>query len=593
MKSLVKASCLVALGLLSACKSEHTALNSSLTVKSVIDDAVTRFYAELTPAQMDTLSESYILSSLTEEEKQVLATQYWNFDVNVPVTVSVMRHDAQKVIPFWLEEAGFKKTDLLVKNESYTYEVWQKDFEAGKVALGINGFDKHRPVYFISVGPQQKGDDLKIENVYPDGQHFETTQVGAFTYHDWDGLKLTEVPEQLVGQTLFTTIRGRAREAHLVQAFRDTPHPSSPLADQIHLSWSGDPKTTMDIQWRTNPTVEQGIVKYWKKGSTDTLQIPSDVFKMEDRLLRNDRWIHKHTAKLTSLASGQTYQYQVGAATTPYSSVAEFTTESAENKGFSFIWFGDTHYSPVFGDMAQKTLPKHPDIAFYQIAGDLVSTGLHRDEWDKLFYNTGNIFQSKPLMPIPGNHDSQDGLGAWMYQEMFSLPTNGPRDVPSEMTYAYHYQDALFLMIDGTSSLDAQVDWIESQLKNTKAKWKFAMFHFPPYNFEEDYWEIRQKWCSIFDRYHVDMVMSGHMHYYLRTKPMYNEKPVASPAEGTIYTMSISIEGKQEHWPEEDYAVVRYKGGPLYQYIQIKDGKLDYKCLDPDGNIKDAFVIEK
>lgn len=564
-----------------------------LTIKSVMDGVVTRFYEELTPAQMDTLTEDYVLSYLSEEERKVLATKYWTFEVNVPVTVSVMRHVDQKVVPFWLSEGDFRKTDLIVKNENYTYEVWQKDFVAGKVELGINGFDKHRPVYFISVGPKDQSQELKITDVFPAGQHFEITKPGAFTYHDWDGLILTEVPDALLGQTLFTTIRGRAREAHVIKAFRDTPHPSSEKPDQILLTWSDDVKTSMDIQWRTNPTVRAGQVKYWADGLSDTLTTDAKYFLMEDRLLRNDRYIHRHTAQLRNLIPGQLYHYQVGGENGQWSEGATFATGFQEKEKFSFIWFGDTHYSPVFGQMAQKTLGKHPDIAFYQIAGDLVSTGLNRDDWDKLFYNTGDIFRYKPLMPIPGNHDSQDGLGAWMYQEMFSLPKNGPADVPSEMTYAYHYQNALFLMIDGTQSLDAQVDWIEQQLKNSEAKWKFVMFHFPPYNFGEDYWEIRQKWCSIFDKYHVDMVMSGHMHYYLRTKPMFNEKPVATPAKGTIYTMSISIEGKQEEWPDEDYAVVRYKGGPLYQYIKIDGNKLEYKCLDPEGNIKDALEIVK
>lgn len=571
----------------------NSSIADSSSIKSVMDGVVTRFYEELTPAQMDTLSENYVLSFLTDEEKQTLATRYWTFETNVPVTVSVMRHIDQKVVPFWLPVNGFKKTNLLVKNENYTYEVWQKDFEAGNVGLGINGFDKHRPVYFISVGAQDKSQELKISNVYPAGQHFEETKPGAFTYHDWDGLKLTEVPEELLGQTLFTTIRGRAREAHVINAFRDTPYPSSENPDQVLLTWSDDSKTTMDVQWRTNTTVSKAIVKYWIEGSQDTLTTQSKYYLMEDRLLRNDRYIHRHTAQLKNLLPGNIYNYQVGFENTNWSDISTFATEFNEKDKFSFIWFGDTHHSPVFGQMAQQTLAKHPEIAFYQIAGDLVSTGLNRDDWDNLFYHTGDIFRFKPLMPIPGNHDNQDGLGAWMYQEMFSLPKNGPSEVPSEMTYAYHYQNALFLMIDGTQPLDAQSAWIEEQLKNTKAQWKFAMFHFPPYNFNEDYWEIREKWCSIFDKYHVDMVMSGHMHYYLRTKPMYNEKPVSSPAEGTIYTMSISIEGKQKEWPDEDYAVVRYKGGPLYQHIKIDGGRMEYKCLDPEGNIKDELVIEK
>ena len=573
------------------CKKEK--VQEATSVKNVVDQVVTRLYENLNSQQLDTISDAYIMHFLTSDEKQALATKFSSFDVNVPVTVSLMRDKEQAILPFWIKESGFKKTDLIVKNEEYDYEVWQKDFDKGKVELGINGFDKHRPVYFISVAPQKKGEDLKISNVYPSEFPLSTIKKGAFTYHDWDGLILTEVPDQLNGQVLFTTVRGRAREAHLINAFRKTMTPSSVKPDQIMLTMSGDPKTTMDIQWRTNVSVEDGSVKYWREKSTDTLTLKATFLKIEDRLLQNDRYIVRHTAKLEKLNPGTKYNYIVGSKSGNWSSVGNFKTESADNVGFSFIWFGDTHKSEIWGDMAQKSLKRHPEISFFSIAGDLVSTGLHRDEWDELWHHSGEVFRYKPLMPIPGNHDSQDGLGAEMYQNMFSLPENGPKDLPGEMTYSFNYQDALFVMIDATLSVPAQTAWLEEKLKTSKAKWKFVFFHFPPYNFVEPYGEIRKEWCTLFDKYHVDMVMNGHMHYYLRTKPMNNGKVMSSPAKGTIYTMSISIPGKQEEWLPEDYAVKRYQDGPLYQYISMKGNKLIYKCLDPEGIVKDAFEIVK
>ncbi|RRB07599.1 purple acid phosphatase family protein [Larkinella rosea] len=578
---------------LASCRTDSKPATTS--VKTVMDDAVTRLYQTLKPEQLDTLSQSYVLNFLTEDEKKVLGTQYLTFDVDVPVTVSLMRHQEQKVLPFWLENGGFKKTDLVVKNEEYTYEVWQKAFDAGKIELGINGFDKDRPVYFISVGPQKPGDHVTISDVFPSSQTLDTLQIGAFTYHDWSDLTLNEVPESLRGQTLFQTIRGRAREAHLVGAFRKTATPSSDKPDQMLLTWSGDPKSTMDVQWRTASTVSAGVVQYWMKGSADTLTTTATAFRMEDRLLQNDRFANRFTGNLTGLKSGETYGYRVGSKSGNWSEVGSFQTQSASPDGFSFIWFGDTHKSPDWGAMAQKTLVRHPEIAFYSIAGDLVSTGLHRNEWDELWQYSGGIFRQKPLMPIPGNHDSQDGLGAWMYQEMFSLPKNGPKsqDVPSEQTYAFTYQNALFLMIDATSPIEAQTAWIREQLANSKADWKLAFFHFPPYNFEEDYKDIRREWCSLFDKYHVDMVMSGHVHYYQRTKPMFAEKPVSSPAQGTIYTISIGIPSEHEVWPDEKYAVIRHKNGPLYQHLKIDGKTLVYKSFDKDGKVKDELKIVK
>lgn len=569
--------------------------DTATTIKAVMDGAVTRLYETLQPEQLDTLSQSYILPFLTPDEKTVLAKKYLTFEVNVPVTVSLMRHQDQKTLPFWLESSGFKKTDLVVKNEEYTYEVWQKPYDAGKIELGINGFDKHRPVYFISVGSQKPGDEVEISNVFPVYQTLDTVRVGAFTYHDWSDLTLTEVPESLRGQTLFQTIRGRAREAHLVGAFRKTETPSSEQPDQILQTWSGDPTQTMDIQWRAAATVPDGLVQYWPAGSADTVSATATAFRMEDRLLQNDRYVNRFTANLTDLKPGTAYGYRVGSKTGKWSKSATFKTQTASPAGFSFIWFGDTHKSPDWGTMAQKTLGKHPEIAFYSIAGDLVSTGLHRSEWDELWQHSGGIFSQKPLMPIPGNHDSQDGLGAWMYQEMFSLPKNGPKtaEVPTEQTYSFTYQNALFLMIDATSPIEAQTAWIKDQLATTKADWKFAFFHFPPYNFEEDYVDIRKEWCSLFDQYHVDMVMSGHVHYYQRTKPMYAEKPVSSPAKGTIYTISIGIPSDHKFWPDADYAQIRYKNGPFYQHMKIDGKTLVYTVYDQEGKVRDTLKIVK
>lgn len=563
-----------------------------MPLQQVMDTMVTRLYAEVPSAQYDAIDTDFMLNFLSDEEKHVLSTKYQYFDVNVPVVVSLMRDEDQETVPFWLPASGFQKTDLTVKSEHYTYEVWQKSFEAGRVELGINGFDKHRPVYFISVAPQNEQDNLTISNHYPDYEII-TMETGSFTYHDWSGLTLTEVPASLQGQKLFTTVRGRAREAHVVGGFRQTSSPSSTAPDQVMLTWSGDPASTIDIQWRTNTEVENGLVKYWKPGG-DTLTANAEKFVMEDRMLYNDRYIHHFTAHLTGLESGQEYQYTVGSEQPEnWSEKSTFTTEPANTDKFSFIWFGDTHRSQVWGELLQKAHAHFPEAAFYSIAGDLVSTGLYRDEWDQLFARAGSVFSEKPLMPVPGNHDRQDGLGAWMYYAFFSLPENGPAQIDAESTYAFEYGNAFFLMLDCTSPIEAQSEWIEEQLRNTQATWKFAIFHFPPYNFEEPYPDIQAAWGTLFDKYHVDMVMGGHIHYYMRSKPMHNGQVVNSPEKGTVYAISIGTSGRHESIGEEPYAEVRFAEGPFYQHMNIEGKRLTYQTFDQEGKLKDELIIQK
>ena len=196
-------------------------------------------------------------------------------------------------------------------------------------------------------------------------------------------------------------------------------------------------------------------------------------------------------------------------------------------------------------------------------------------------------------MCVPGNHDNRSGLGALMYREMFSYPKNGPDGVPPEQTYSFRYKNALFLMVDCTSPYEVQTQWIEDHLANTDATWKFVMFHFPPYNWEEPYYDIQKIWVPVFDKYHVDMVMNGHIHYYMRSKPMKDGKVVSSYKNGTAYVESVGIPSDKRKVTDEPYAAVRNFKGTIYQYMKIDGNKLSFTAVNSDNEVIDSFVIQK
>lgn len=576
--------------LLAGCTHGHR--HEELTVKGVMDSLVTRIYAQWDTRLINVLDENLVLKFVGPEERAALAENYWRFRVDVPVIVSLMRDSAQGSVPFWLVERGFEKTGYTVRNELYTYEVWQRRFPAGEVGLGINGFDKHRPVYFVGIAPQHPGEKVNITPILPQKQAITVLDTGAFTYHDWDELVLTEVPEVLRGQYLLPTIRGRAREAHLINAFRRTSYPSTDVPDQVVLTLPEDAEHGMTVQWRCAPNVRQGWIKYWQPGTKDTVQVNVNATVLEDRMLRNDRYVSRFRVQLDSLQPGTDYRYRVG-----YGDVAGetagFTTPDTVDT-FAFTWFGDIHNDPAWGKLAQRAAAAHPQTDFYLSVGDLVNTGLHRDDWDALFAYSGGIFQEKPLMAVPGNHDSQDGLGAEMFRELLSYPKNGPDGQPGGFTYAFRYKHALFLMIDVVSfSVSQQAAWIESQLSKTDATWKFVVFHFPPYTSEEPYPDIVKNWVPLFDKYGVDMVMNGHFHYYLRTQPMRDSRPVGPEGNGTRYVMSISTQGKNEDSLAEPHAEKVLKEGYLYQYVQLDGRRLTFTCMDAEGTVRDRFELTK
>ncbi len=574
-------SLIFALFCLSSCK--KVAIPS---VQKTMDQVVDRLYGTLTYPQMDTLTHAGVLTFLKEGEKEALATQYWKFGVNVPVKVSLMRHKKQEVLPFWLESAGFKKTELTVANANYEYEVWQKDFPKGVVQLGVNGFDKHRPVYFVAVAPQEAAQNVEISPIFPEKQHMTLMEVGAFTYHDWDGLVLTTVPKELQGHTLLATVRGRAREAHVLGAFRETQSVSSTNPDQILLTYNQDPANSVAISWRTNTSSDKGQVIFWEEGSLDKKVMGVKAKAWQDRMLRNDRYVHRFTANLENLKSGKTYRYQIGDRGSEYTFKVPDTTDK-----FSFVWFGDTHNDEKWGKMLQMANKKHPSTEFYMIAGDLVNTGLHRDDWDKFFAYSGGVFSEKPMMAIPGNHDSQDGLGAGLYQYTLPYPSNGPKGLEPGLTYAFNYKNALYLMIDAASfSNDDQTAWIVEQLSASNATWKFLSVHFPPFNEVEEYPDLVEKWVPLFDKYKLDFVFSGHFHYYLRSYPMRDGKV---GEKGTIYMTSVGTSAAREAKSHQPFVQKRLEKGNFYQMVDIDGNKLHMKVYDNEGVEVDFFEIVK
>lgn len=557
-----------------------------------MDNTIEQLYNSFDFKQLSKLDNESVMAIFSPAEREALATQHWCFDVNTPVVVSVMVSEKLKVVPFWLTEKGFRKTNLTMKNEQTIYDVWQKSFDAGRVGLGIDSFDQDLGMhYFVSVTPENKNDELTLSNFFPEKQFVGVLDNGAFTYHDWDELVLSDVPAEMRGQKLLTTTRGRTADSHLIGAFRSTNYPSSATPDQVHLSWSSDPATTMDIEWRTDTTVNSLAVKFRIKGTTEEQTVSAAKIRLEDRMLANDRYVNHFTASLTGLKPGTTYEYAIGEKA-DWNDAHAFSTAATDNS-YSFIWFGDTHYSPKFGEILHLAYEKHPDAAFYSIVGDLVSDGLFRNQWDDLFEYTRGVGDKIPLMAVPGNHDNRAGLGAQLFRDQFSYPLNAPEGVPTEQTYSFTYKNTLFLMIDATSPMEPQTPWIEKQLAESKATWKIAMFHFPPYNWEEPYFDIQKAWVPLFDKYHVDMVFGGHIHYYMRSKPMKGGQVVSSYKDGTAYVISVGIPNRDHEMTPEPYAALRNSTGHLYQYVKVDGSKLRFETYDNQNKLIDSFDIKK
>ncbi|MCA9427773.1 MAG: metallophosphoesterase family protein, partial [Candidatus Omnitrophica bacterium] len=331
-----------------------------------------------------------------------------------------------------------------------------------------------------------------------------------------------------------------------------------------------------------------------KKGDAEYREVEADTKLIENRLLENDPLCHHYTAVMRDLEPDTTYVYRVGHPDKPiWSEESEFTTAPDKPKPFTFVTFGDTHNRDIWGEMVKVIEDRHPDISFFTIAGDLVDTGQYRDDWDRFFHCAGHLGTRIPLVPTIGNHEVIDGMGVEMYVDQFALPENGPKTVQCERAFSIEYSNLKFVSLDSTLPVLDQADWLEEQVEDSDADWKFTMFHFPPYNYEDPYPEIRNLWGYIFDKHHVDISLEGHTHYYMRSHPMFRDRPRDKPEQGTIHVISIPIENRPREIPPNNYAAVQFSGIPVYQYFEIDGKNLSYKVYDIDGNVLDEFDIVK
>lgn len=83
-------------------------------------------------------------------------------------------------------------------------------------------------------------------------------------------------------------------------------------------------------------------------------------------------------------------------------------------------------------------------------------------------------------------------------------------------------QSVRFFALESSYLQPEQVAWFEQELKDSNSDWKIPYFHHPPYSSGERHGsdpQIRTALEPLFLKYNVSVVLTGHDHFYERTKP--------------------------------------------------------------------------
>ena len=122
----------------------------------------------------------------------------------------------------------------------------------------------------------------------------------------------------------------------------------------------------------------------------------------------------------------------------------------------------------------------------------------------------------------------------------FVLPTNGPRGLAPERHYSFDYADAHVAVLDTNASTkqlrEIVVPWLRQDMARSNARWKFAVFHHPPYSsgLHGDDARTQRVLVPILQELKVDIVFNGHDHHYERWKPRGGVTYIVTGAGGAV-----------------------------------------------------------
>jgi predicted phosphodiesterase len=162
-----------------------------------------------------------------------------------------------------------------------------------------------------------------------------------------------------------------------------------------------------------------------------------------------------------------------------------------------------------------------------------------------------------------------------------------PFNMSGARYYSFKKGNATFFALDSNYMDSSQIDWLERELQTTNTPWKICFLHHPLYSdgrYHGPDLDLRAHLEPLFEKYGVDVVLSGHDHIYERIKP-----------EHGIYYFVLGNSGELRY---HDLRVSSDTAGGFdtdrdFMLVEIAGDKLDFQTISRAGQVVDSGVIER
>ena len=145
-----------------------------------------------------------------------------------------------------------------------------------------------------------------------------------------------------------------------------------------------------------------------------------------------------------------------------------------------------------------------------------------------------------------------------------------------------------FFALDSNYMIKEQLDWLEKELSASGSDWKIAFFHHPIYSSGERHGSnttLREQIEPLFVKYGVDVVFTGHEHFYERLKPQKGITYFVSGAAAKLRRGNISDSSKM--------TAKGYDQGYTFMVVEIAGDELYFQTIDAQSKTIDSGVIKR
>lgn len=248
-----------------------------------------------------------------------------------------------------------------------------------------------------------------------------------------------------------------------------------------------------------------------------------------------------HTVPITGLELGVTYYYRVAGSCTiyqfkipaqlPYASKASLKGPQAPSPYPMVVALtGDLGQTEVSSASIAALDAMKPDVIL--LVGDLSYADGYMPRWDTFGRLIEPLAAIYPMMTTGGNHEVGFGETWVSYAARFPTPHKGSGS-PSICYWGREVGVTHVIAICSYAGFDEnslQYQWLSNylatQIDRTRTPWVVAMMHTPWYNSNKGHWMegelYRRTMEALLYQYGVDVVLSGHVHSYERTLPVFN-----------------------------------------------------------------------